>query len=334
MSRARRRGLLRLALLVASVIVLVVAISRLGGSGGSKTGSASAGRAAGGAPTARLRATISAVRLPRPLHGETVAPTADGLLMIGGADRSDASTRQVLLLDSRTGRTSPAGTLIQPMHDSAAVTLSQRTMVFGGGASTTLDTVQELTPGAVARQIGRLPDPVSDLSAVEAGGAAYLVGGYDGQTPVASVLRTTDGRGFTRVGRLPTSVRYTTVAAIGDRIYAFGGELAGGADTDAIQEYEISSARTLTAGHLPDPLSHASSVVLNGSIYLLGGRRNGAASDRILRFDPSGNIAVRAGRLPAPVFDAAAGTVSGVGYLVGGIGAAGTSLDSIIVVHP
>ena len=216
MSRARRRGLLRLGLLVASVIVLVVAISRLGGSGGSKTGSASAGRAAGGAPTARLRATISAERLPRPLHGETVAPTADGLLMIGGADRSDASTRQVLLLDSRTGRTSPAGTLIQPMHDSAAVTLSQRTMVFGGGASTTLDTVQELTPGAVARQIGRLPDPVSDLSAVEAGGAAYLVGGYDGQTPVASVLRTTDGRGFTKVGRLPTSVRYTTVAAIGD----------------------------------------------------------------------------------------------------------------------
>jgi hypothetical protein len=34
------------------------------------------------------------------------------------------------------------------------------------------------------------------------------------------------------------------------------------------------------------------------------------------------------------VFDAAAGTVSGVGYLVGGIGAAGTSVDSIIVVHP
>ena len=75
-------------------------------------------------------------------------------------------------------------------------------------------------------------------------------------------------------------------------------------------------------------------MVLNGSIYLLGGRRNGAASDRILRFDPSGNIAVRAGRLPAPVFDAAAGTVSGVGYLVGGIGAAGTSVDSIIVVRP
>ena len=113
-------------------------------------------------------------------------------------------------------------------------------------------------------------------------------------------------------------------------VYAFGGELGTGADTSEIQEYDPASGRTRIAGRLPDPVSHAAAVVLDGSIYLLGGRRNGAASDQILRFDPARGVAVRAGHLASPVFDGAAGTVSGVGYLVGGIGAQGTSVDSIV----
>jgi hypothetical protein len=81
---------------------------------------------------------------------------------------------------------------------------------------------------------------------------------------------------------------------------------------------------------LPQPVSHAAAVVLDGTIYLLGGRRNGAASDQILRFDPARGVAVRAGHLASPVFDGAAGTVSGAGYLVGGVGAQGTSVDTIM----
>jgi hypothetical protein len=70
--------------------------------------------------------------------------------------------------------------------------------------------------------------------------------------------------------------------------------------------------------------------VLNGVVYLAGGRRSGVASDRILRFDPARHRMLPAGHLPAPVFDAASGTAAGVGYLAGGIGAQGTSVDSVI----
>ena len=72
-------------------------------------------------------------------------------------------------------------------------------------------------------------------------------------------------------------------------------------------------------------------MVLNGAIYLLGGRRNGAPSDRILRFDPveRGNAYPPGGsRRPCSMRPPA--RVSGVGYLVGGIGAQGTSVDSIV----
>jgi hypothetical protein len=73
-------------------------------------------------------------------------------------------------------------------------------------------------------------------------------------------------------------------------------------------------------------------VVLNGGIFVLGGRRSGTASSRIFRFDPSRRAVLPAGRLPEPVFDAAAGAAAGIGYLAGGIGARGTSVDSVVTV--
>ncbi|MGA8925584.1 MAG: kelch repeat-containing protein, partial [Solirubrobacterales bacterium] len=63
------------------------------------------------------------MRLPGPLHGATAAVSGDRLLVIGGADRADVSTNRVLALDPRTGRVSPAGTLVQPLHDAAAASL-------------------------------------------------------------------------------------------------------------------------------------------------------------------------------------------------------------------
>jgi N-acetylneuraminic acid mutarotase len=165
---------------------------------------------------------------------------------------------------------------------------------------------------------------------VTSGGGAYVLGGYDGNAPVGSVYRTGDGRSFTKAAELPTAVRYTAAAAIDNRVYAFGGELGTGGDTDQIQEYDAATGRASVVGHLPEGVDHASALVLNGVIYLLGGRRNGVASDRILRFDPSRHTVVPAGRLPAPVFDAATGTAFGVGYLAGGIGPQGTSVDSVV----
>jgi hypothetical protein len=330
MSAARRRGLVRLAILIVVVGWLAVLGINAGFSGGSGTQSSSVASVAKQSPPPHLVAKVASVRLPKPLHGLTAVTTADGLLIIGGADSSDVSTDQVLLLDPHADSTGPFGTLTEPLHDAAAANLGSRLLVFGGGAAATLDTVQELVRDGSAMPIGHLPAKVSDLSAIPVGGAVYILGGYDGQSPVDSVLRTTDGSTLKAVATLPTAVRYTAVATLDNRIYAFGGELGTGADSNEIQEYDVASGRTRIAGRLTQPVSHASVVVLNGFIYLLGGRRNGAASDQILRFDPARGTAVPAGRLPSPVFDGAAATASGVGYLVGGVGAQGVSVDSVV----
>jgi len=331
-SPGRRRGLVRLGILLASAAALVVALTVISGSsgGGTRSGGRAAEAKSAGTSPAALSADLSTWTLPVPLHGQAVAAAAGGLLVVGGETGSGASTDRVYRFDPISGKTVATGSLAQPLHDAAAATVGEETLVFGGGSTSTLDLVQALKPGAVATQVGRLPDAESDLSAVALAGGVYVLGGYDGSSPSASVLQTANGRAFERVARLQIPVRYTAAAALGDRIYAFGGELADGSDTNAIQEYDSGTGHSVIAGHLPSSVSHASAVTLGGTIYLLGGRVDGAASDRILRFDPSRNVVVGAGHLPRPVFDGAAGTYRDRGYLLGGLGAGVTPLDSVI----
>ena len=330
MSSERRRGLVRLVILLGSIAALVVIGVKAGsGSGGGQSESGQSAGAGSGPPAPSRLTASKRPRLPVAIHGQAVASSGGDLLMIGGEDSGGSSDR-VYRLNPASGRASLDGSLVEPLHDAAAVTLSTGTLVFGGGNTSTLDLVQALTPGGAARSVGRLPDAVSDISVVHLAGAAYVLGGYDGRQPSASVLQTTDGGSFTRVARLPTPVRYTAAATIGDKIYAFGGELGDGSDTNQIQEYDLATERAVVAGHLPEPVAHASAVTIDGTIYLLGGRVNGSASTQILRFDPTRNVAVPAGHLPEPVFDGAAGTLGRRAYLLGGLGSAGTPLDSVI----
>ena len=333
MSTSRRNGLIRLAILVASGIGLIaLGVNVVSGSGsGSSSSSAARGRPT--APT-RLVARESRTHLPVALHGLTAAPSARGLLVIGGADGGEISRDSVYVLAPSAGRVWPVGSLAQPLHDAAAVSLNRQTLVFGGGNTTTLNTVQLLATGARAAPIGRLPAALSDLSSVRVGSAAYVIGGFDGTRPTGAVLQTTDGQTFTRVARLPTAVRYAAVAALPDKIYVFGGELGSGRDTNEIQEYDIATERAVVAGHLPAAVSHASAVTLNGTIFLLGGRLGESGTDRIYRFDPSHSAVHPAGRLPRPVYDGTAGTFHDRAYLVGGIGRSGSSLSTVIALRP
>ena len=334
MSRARRRGLVRLAVLIIIVgwlVVLAIKDTFSGGSGGRSRPAQTTKRVLF---PRHLKAAMTAMTLPQPIHGATAASSQGGVLVIGGANRSDVSSDRVLLLDPSRTSVARAGKLSQPLHDAAAATVGDSTLVFGGGANSTFDTIQRLVRGGTASKVGRIPDRASDLSAVSVGAAVYVVGGYDGQSVLGSVLRTADGSHVAKVGSLRTPVRYTALATLGGRIYAFGGELATGADSDLIQAYNTETGRSSVVGRLPRRLAHASAVVLDGSIYVLGGRRSGVASDQILHFDAARLTVAPAGRLPEPVFDAAAATSDGVAYLAGGIGPAGTSVDSVVSIGP
>ncbi len=258
-------------------------------------------------------------------------PDSRGVLSIGGLDSSLVSTSSVLQIDA-TGVNS-GGALATPLHDAAAASLGKRTLVFGGGAAATIDSVESLDASGSAQVIGRLPTTRSDLSAVGIGGRAYILGGYDGSTTVPTVLETTDGKRFRQIARMPTPVRYAAVAAVGNVIYAFGGELSSGADTDAIQAIDVQTGSAKVIGHVPHAFSHGSAVAIGTRVFVLGGRVGGQATAQLLSFDPGSTRLKSAASLPYPVTNAAAAVSDGVAYLVGGLGASGAALDSVITMR-
>ncbi len=273
------------------------------------------------------------MKLPTPLSGEAVAGLSSRLLVIGGLDNNDVSTSSVLRLDPQAGTFASAGSLSQPLHDVAAASLAAGVLVFGGGSASTIDEVERLKPGGPGTVVGHLPQSRSDLSAVTVGGAAVVLGGYDGTSPVTAVLETRDGRSFKSVANLPVGVRYASVVVQGETVYVLGGELADGTDTAAIQLVDTASGKATLVGRLPGGLSHSSVVTIHGRTLLLGGRLDGQTTDQVLRVDPARGRAKRIGRLPAPVQNAAAGVVAGAGYLVGGLDRQGAPLASIVEVR-
>jgi N-acetylneuraminic acid mutarotase len=319
-------------LVVPAAALILVGVVILRASGGSGSGSG-----AGGDPVARpkvlsVRASKS---LPAPISGEAAAEVSDGMLVLGGLDAGESSVEGVFLLGP-SGKLQQAGALAGPLHDAAAATVGKRVLVFGGGTETSTDQVQALpataspSSPATATVVGHLPAVRSDLSAVTVGARAYVLGGYDGSTPDPAVLATSDGKSFAHVADLRVPARYMAVAAIGGRIFAFGGETASGAPTDAIQEVDPGTGTARQIGHLPHALSHAAAVALGGVIYVLGGEEAGGATARTWRFDPATGHLSPAQPLPQPIAGAASTGFGQTAYLIGGTGAEGEALSSVV----
>lgn len=287
-----------------------------------------------------LQVTPAPYQLSAPVSREVLLPVGRGhkLLVVGGLDATSSSSATVSALDAATGSTRLAGQLASPTHDAGGAILGGRVVVFGGGSSTSVATVQALGAGrgarAPARAIGALPRARSDVGAVTIGATAYLVGGYDGSTYDPEVLATKNGTQFSNVARLPVPVRYAALAVLGDTIWVFGGETTSG-PTAAVQEVNPASGRATVVAQLAHPLEGASTCVLDGRIFLFGGEipaPRGASpagaptglvtSRAVVQFQPATLKTTSAGELPVPVAYGAAAVVhtsfGPVAYVVGG----------------
>ncbi|MHB8513470.1 MAG: Kelch repeat-containing protein [Actinomycetota bacterium] len=273
-------------------------------------------------PTSRsqrsaLEVRIASLRLNEAISREVALVTDKGILVVGGLGPSGASSSKISLIASDLGSVRLDGSLARAAHDAGGAILSGRAFVFGGGETTSVDTVQLVEPSAASRIVGHLPQPRSDLSTVSINDAAYVLCGFDGSRLLPDVLRTTDGIHFTKVGALQRAARYAAVAALDNLIYVFGGT-TGSTDLSTIQAIDVTTGETKIVGRLPHSLSHASAVAFAGTIYVIGGRDGSTVSDEILRFDPTNNKVATAGRLPYAESDAAAVALSDRILVLGG----------------
>ncbi len=269
--------------------------------------------------------------LAAPLSREVVVPGSPGqLIVLGGLTPAGASASGVDVVRTATGAARQIGALSAPLHDAAGMSSGGRARGFGGGSPVSVGTVQAFSGTGTARVTGSLPAPRSDAAAVTIGGTDYVVGGYDGSRPDASVLATTDGKTFTTVTALPVPVRYPAVAALDGMIYVFGGQAIMGPDAGAavnvIQAVDPARHTAAVIGRLPEPLAGAAAVTLDGEVFVAGGdspaaRRPtpglgttqlpgqsaapGSTGSTIWAFNPATRRLLPAGRLQVPVSHAA-----------------------------
>lgn len=114
-----------------------------------------------------------------------------------------------------------------------------------------------------------LPTPTSDAAVAAIEGTAYVVGGYDGQKALDTIIAWHPGGRPQVVGRLPFGLRYAALAASGGRLLIVGGS-RGQAATTAILSFDPTTHKVRQLGKLPNPITHAAAVALDFYVYLLG----------------------------------------------------------------
>jgi hypothetical protein len=316
----------------ALVLVVVAAAVIIAGAGGPSRarrvapGHASARRGFDPAHAGTARMLVQrAGSLPAALQ-DAAAVSLGGArwALLGGLSASDTSTAGIVTFAGL--HASGSALLPEAQHDAQAALLGGEVYVFGGGQYSSYDHIVRYEPGSGrVSVVGHLPRPASDVAVTTIGDTACIVGGYDGERALDTILAWRVGQAARLVARLPSGLRYAAVAAIGSKLIIIGGSTEAGASR-AILSFDASSGQVTQIGSLPGPLTHASAVSVGPTIFVIGGRGPalGSQTDAILAIDPADGAVRRAGALTQPLSDAALVTVDGQIVLAGGQGAAGT----------
>ena len=272
-------------------------------------------------------ATVTAARwtLPTASGRQALVPVGgQSVILAGGLVAGDQSTDEALRIDLATGRISRLQPLAVPVHDVAGGLVGGAPAVVGGGNATEQDVVQMLTDSAW-HVTGHLPTTRSDLSVVQHGVQAFVIGGYDGAGVPTAVLRLAAGGSTTPAGHLVQGVRYAATARIGHTAYVFGGEVLG-AELDSVQAVDLTTGHTHVVARLPVPLGHAMAAAVGSRILLVGGRVSPDQQTAAMWwFDPATGRFTHAGSLPRPLSDAAVAVSGHRVWLLGGEDPAVTS---------
>ena len=282
-------------------------------------------------PTPVALAATSGPRLPTARSGVAAATFRGRLFVIGGLTDAGTSSDTVFAIDP-DGRAVTDPPLPGPVHDAAAAVVGDRLLLFGGGEFEGSDRIIAVRPGQ-PRQIGTLPQSLSDLDAVTIGGVAYVVGGWNGSATNRDIYAVRADGSVSVAGRLPIGVRYAAAGALGGRLIVAGGEISSGAAITRAWSFDPGTGRVARLPDLPAPIDHASGIALGTTFYVLGGLRNGAFSSAILALTPDAHRWHLAGHLPGPVADGGAAPFEDAIALAAGRDDAGKR-DGVTVLRP
>lgn len=311
----------------------------------------------------------SEVMLPEARTNAAGVQSGTGLYLVGGTvgTQATASVLQTTgTTDGNTDRWIEGPALPEPRTQMSVTSLSGVPYVVGGldAAGAPTDTVfigaveNGVLTGWEANEEMRLPQPLSEASAVATPAGLYVFGGRGADGPLATVYRSELNEAGTALGAwqemgqfaLPEPRASAAGLLIGNYVYLVGGEGPNVA-TEAIYRLQVDSQgvpiesgeqqvaqtagwATAPAGQaLPAARTRATAFSSNGGIYVIGGLdASGAPTNTVYWSVPSqttGDIPewriLDQSNLPEPRAGAAITSLGSFAFLAGGEGESGPS---------
>ena len=186
--------------------------------------------------------------------------------------------------------------------------------------------------------------PRSLLSACSINGVIYAIGGSLDQSTSTSAVEAYDisTDSWTYMADLPGTLCGASACVVNDKIYVIGGStsiLGPGYVVDSVYEYNLVSnswiRKTTKKSNIPTPLMAASTEVVNGKIYVIGGAPYGmnSAYNSVYEYNPATDTWTKKSNMPTARFLASATAVDGKIYVFGGTASLYTSSYSTVEVY-
>lgn len=167
-----------------------------------------------------------------------------------------------------------------------------------------------------------LPIENLDVLAAVHDGKLYSIGGWSGAGPFEQFQRVYDLRTKEWSTIAPTEARAKASGGfIGDKLYLVGGWTWLGAESGTTKIYHPATNTWSTGAEAPLRVAAAASAVLDGKLYMIGGRTPAdplRGSTAVVAYDPAANSWTRVADYPEPVSWASCGTIGDRVYCAGG----------------
>lgn len=184
----------------------------------------------------------------------------------------------------------------------------------------TVSLLSDPPTGAWGRR-AELIEPNSEMSVAELDGKIYILGGYPASRVSVRTVQVYDP--ITNTWRLttplPAALNHTMSVSVNGRIYVIGGQPgAGGAGpfVDTVYEFNPANATWTTRAPMPTARGGGAAAVLNGKIYVAGGRP--PRGNDFAVYDPATNTWQTLPGMPTQRNHLGAAAIAGRIYVVGG----------------
>jgi len=238
---------------------------------------------------------IASNSLPGILSNSQAIVTKNRVYLLGGNISNGVSTNIVYTApinsDGTLGTWTTDVSLPLAIHAAQAVVTKNRVYLLSGINNTTYITTIYTAPintdGTLGSWTtsGNIPGVLTSSQIAVTNNRIYLIGGYNGTTFVSAIYTApinTDGTlgTWTTDTSLPSVLSHSESIVTKNKVYIFGGAIAGNTGTTTVYTAPINADGTLgpwtTGTALPSNLYLSQAIVTKNRVYLLGGY-NGSA---------------------------------------------------------